>query len=619
MITIDYNDNLGKFVLKIQTSDSEEFQDIILFCRQNRLHFLEDLKCWAIDYSAIEETLIFLSRTDFIFNQTYACIQELKTIENSYAKETKFFRDLQFDSSVLAPDIKLFNFQIDGISWALKRSRVYIADDPGLGKTLESLCVFATQYKSNLVNSLFLIVRNGLAYTWFVEILLKLSLFIEQDILLISNENKTKIFDQAQDKKIIIVPNHLLADILVSYRSDSKKLKKLSKLHWRKPFVDIKKEWNKKNICLIVDEAHEFKDSKSLRSKALLSIKQFFDYRISLSATPAINYFEDWWMGLHLLDASILPMSHNVFKLKIAKSIGDKYNRFSINSYNIDEIKKVKLLMSRYVLKRLKSDIPEMKTKQIIKPIYLQMSKLHRELYIKFFKNEILKLEEEFDKINYKLIFQKFPYFLQIVDNPELLRNKVVNDEFIKLLDKWKPEKDDIRISYLDEALNIYIKQDNDKILIFDTHPITLNYLNKRYSQYNPVIIHGQLKDTQKDRQYKQDLFNDKDSDCKLFLLQTAIGGAGFNFHYACHREIFYSLPHDATLVAQAKDRIFRITSEYDSIVEMLLLDHSIDMSRYQLVNNRISLNNEFLSQTFDEERLTQLLNGSNTFFSSLY
>jgi superfamily II DNA or RNA helicase len=402
----------------------------------------------------------------------------------------------------------------------------------------------------------------------------------------------------------------LLGDIFASYKKVDKSIKKLSSLHWNKPFVDIKEKWNKNNIALIIDESHELKSTKAVRTKALLAHKDYFNYRYLLSATPAINKFEDWWTGMFILDKGVIQFSENAFKIYIANDIGDNYSIFNIRTYNKRHINDVKSKLQMHVLKRLKKDLPEVKTKQIIKPIYLRMTQKQYELYRSFIHNEVVRLKEEFDTITARLIFQKYPYLVQIIDNPMLLVDKVENDEVNNKLRKWKFEED-ARLVYLKSTLEDYIDNLNEKVIIFDNHPVTLSKLADMFSKYNPLVLHGQLKDDAKERQRKIDLFNDKKSLNKLFLISTQIGGAGLNLHYACRRIIFYTLPNDATLTRQAQDRIYRVTSEHDSIVEMLIFDHSIDLIRYNRNISRIELNDNFLNKPLSDDEINRLFLGA--------
>jgi len=302
-------------------------------------------------------------------------------------------------------------------------------------------------------------------------------------------------------------------------------------------------------------------------------------------------------------------MSENAFKIYISKEIGNKWSMYNINTYDEKKINEVRKRFDPHVLKRLKRDLPEVKTTQTVKPIYLRMNDKHTKLYQSFIQNEVLKLADEFDSITLRLIFQKFPYLIQIVDNPALLEGKVINKDVNEKLNKWK-SSDDCRVDYIKNALSSYIGDLDEKVIIFDNHPKTLNMLGDLFKKYDPLIVHGEMKDSKEDRWNKQKLFNDKKSKHKLFLLNTSIGGAGWNLHEACRRIIFYTLPYDATLTRQALDRVWRVNSEYDSIVEILLLDHSLDNIRYKRNMSRVQLNDTILNKDLTEDEIKKLFLG---------
>ncbi len=610
MYKIDFK--YGSFVISIHIDkfDNDTFETYVSFLKSIYISWDKNICFWKVPYNRIDEVLMWFEKKDYDYMLTSLAKEKFDEFKkNNFLPETKFYRNVDVDFSVLK-NCTLFDYQKVGVKWLLQRSRAYLADDAGLGKTIQCIAVISQLYKENKIDSAFIVVRNGLTYNWFREICTYSNEFSEKDIVVIDNKNKIRIFNSVTDKKIIIVPNHLLGDVFASYKKNYDSVKKLSDLKWNKDLVDIKKEWNKNSIALIIDEAHELKNTKAVRTKAIISHKDMFEYRYLLSATPAINRFEDWWSGLHILDKSILSYSENAFKIYISNDIGNKFSLYSIITYNQQRINEVKDKISTYVLKRVKKDLPEVRTKQIIKPIYLAMTYKQQDLYDSFIRNEVIRLKKEYDIITRNLILQKFPYLIQIIDNPELLLGKVQNPDVEYKLLKWKFEED-TRLIYLKNALEDYIENLQEKVIVFDNHPLTLNKLSELFKKYNPLLLHGQLNESSLQRQEKIDLFNDKNSKYKLFLISTQVGGAGLNLHHACRRIIFYTLPYDATLTRQAQDRVYRITSEFDSIVEMLVIDNSIDTIRYTRNVSRIELNDAFLNKELSDKELDELFSGA--------
>jgi hypothetical protein len=325
-----------------------------------------------------------------------------------------------------------------------------------------------------------------------------------------------------------------------------------------------------------------------------------------LSATPAINGFEDWYSQMNILDNSIIPLSENKFKMDIARTIGTDYDPYKITSYKPERLKEYVNSFKVWVTKRIKSELPEMKTKQFIKPIYFEMSDTHIKLYNIVREVYIKKAKEEGGTIQYKDIENKYPYLMMVIDNPSLLvsRIKEESDTAFKILDnllnKWKLE-DYNKLDYLDDFLKDKIENQNEKVIIFDTHPLTLDQVYDRYKSYNPLIIHGRLKQSNEERQNIVDLFNDKDSKNKLILLNVQTGGTGLNLQKSCNTIIYYNLPYDTTLTRQSLDRTYRITSTRDSFVEILCYGKSFDEIRMKKNLKRID-DNDYIFKNDTEE-----------------
>jgi len=255
-----------------------------------------------------------------------------------------------------------------------------------------------------------------------------------------------------------------------------------------------------------------------------------------------------------------------------------------------------------------KSSLPEMKYKQIVKPIYLKMNDLQRKLYETFTQEEVFRIENEYDSISLKLIFEMYPYFMQVIDNPFLLKGKIFDEKFDKLLNRWKFENDP-RIEYLDNALKEYIDNVGGKVVLFDGHPTTINMLGERYKKYNPLLIHGKLGDNETIRNEKEELFNDLNSKHKLLIANPKMV-VGLNLNKGSNVIIFYTDPNDALLHEQAMERVSRIDNTRDSLVIHLILDDTFDVLRYKTNTGEIKFNSEFLTKSLNKQELKNLLSG---------
>jgi len=570
------------YVLKLtRFVDREDFTNLNSNLKPLYLFYKPEHRGWLINKNKVSDVYDYLIMNlklnvqkdeDIIISSTG------REIEIDNLEKTKFLRNSNFNENVLR--VKLFNYQKEDVLWLLKRNRGFIASDPGVGKTIESIATFSQLKHENKIDSIFIIVKNNLTYHWYREILQYSFLYSENDILIINNKNKKNFFEK-DIPEIVICPNHILKDV-VQHLPNS-----------------LKKIWNKNNICLIIDECHEFKNSKAKKTESLLSILNNFEYRYLLSATPAINAFEDWYMQMSILDSYIINMTEKKFKMDIASSMGTDYDPYKITSYKKDRLLYYIDSFKPWVIKRIKSDLPEMKTKQFVKPIYFEMSDAHKKLY-EIIKNVyIKKAKEEGNTIKYEDIENKYPYLMMVIDNPSLLTYKIKEDSdtTFKILDtmleKWKIENYS-KLDYLDDFLHNKIENENEKVIVFDTHPLTLNQLYDRYSKYKPLMIHGKLNLSNEQRQEIVDKFNDNKSEHKLILLNVQTGGTGLNLQKSCNTIIYYNLPYDTVLYRQSLDRTHRISSTRDSFVEILCYGDTFDEIRM----------NKNLERVYDNDNL---------------
>ena len=589
MLRIEEVDDKNYLLKLTRFIDREDFIEINSQLKSLYVFYNAKEKGWVVTKNKISDLYDYLTMK--LKMEVDISNIELPEKNNTEVKvlKTTFTRSSKFDDNVL--QVKLYDYQREDVLWLLKRSRAMIASDPGTGKTIESIAVFSQLKKEGKIDSVFMLVKNNLTYHWYREILEYSSLYTEKDILIITNKNKKNFFN-SDVPEIVICPNHIFKDVVQSIPSN----------------ISFKDLWFKKSICLIIDECHEFKNMKAKKTESLFSILDNFNYRYLLSATPAINGFEDWYSQMNILDNSIIPLSENKFKMDIARTIGTDYDPYKITSYKPERLKEYVNSFKVWVTKRIKSELPEMKTKQFIKPIYFEMSDTHIKLYNIIREVYIKKAKEEGGTIQYKDIENKYPYLMMVIDNPSLLvsRIKEESDTAFKILDnllnKWKLE-DYNKLDYLDDFLKDKIENQNEKVIIFDTHPLTLDQLYDRYKSYNPLIIHGRLKQSNEERQNIVDLFNDKDSKNKLILLNVQTGGTGLNLQKSCNTIIYYNLPYDTTLTRQSLDRTYRITSTRDSFVEILCYGKSFDEIRMKKNLKRID-DNDYIFKNDNEEIL---------------
>ena len=619
MFLIEYNETTDKFNLFFQDISREDFEYHVNLLKSLYMTFSKTNRVWEYDVKRADEFQLWFNKHNIETTYSQKAIDKVNEIKQSYRQsELVIDRHIKFDESILTPGTKLFEFQKEDIKYCLYRNRVWNCNDAGLGKSLESIFYFTTLYIQNKIDKILIVPPIGMSYHWKYEILKFVTVFKEEDIAIIENKNKLNIFAENIDKKIIIISNHLLADAILYYKKEIRKSRSKKWVRWKK-FVDVKQEWNAKNLFLLVDESHSMKRTGSDKTKAMQSILSDFDYRSFCTATPFINKYEDVFSNATMLDRSLIPMSENAFKIWVSEVLilnqtkGEfsnkvEYNIIAYNPKNVSII--LENLKNTLFLKRNKEDIPEMKTKRFVKTIYLNMTALQKELYYAILKEELQKLEQEYDKITWKLVLNKLHLIYACIDAPEILKKNVYdNDKINQILNSWSREKDP-KLQMLDYKINEYVNENDEKLIVFCQHPYNLDMFYERYKKYNPIVIHGSTEGKDKEllREEKRVRFN-TDKNCKLAFLSFMTSSAGGNWNGQCHRSIHYSISNDATWGRQSLDRTARINSTEDSLIEIFCMPETIDKLRYERSMNRMDLNDKLGKEISDEE-LKNLLRG---------
>ena len=611
MYIIDYQNNDFNVDIKIvDNEDKEAFQDAVNYLKYHFLYFSSDIKKWSISSSRIDEILSWFNRHDKNYKITDKAISIL---ENKHNKkfEVEFFNNKQFNYNILRKEKRndLKEFQKEEILWRLSRNRYLDALDTGLGKTLINSCVFSQLYYENIIDSVLIICPLGLEYQWKYEILDWIKLFKEKDFFIINNKNKYRAFSRNKNKKIIIIQSHIFKDVILSYKSNYEFGKSAKKIRW-KEFCNISKEWEKKNTFVLIDESSDFRHTNTIKTKALNSVKNQFQYRAELSASPFINRVNDAYFQINFLDESIINMSEKAFVLYLAEDLWDnRFGRYNIKSYNAESVNKFYESISNVFRRKLVSEIPEMKARRIIKPVHIEMNELQAKIYRAVVEEEIYKIEEEFDRITWGIVLNKFNAISKAIDNPFLCKNELISNSLIGLLNKWTL-KEDYKFNFLKNQIKRYIDDYGEKLIVYGVHPKTLDMLANEFESYNPLIIHGELKvdDKQKDREEKRNLFNNDDN-YKILFASALASARGINLQKKCRRIFVYEIPNDAEKFFQLSGRTARIDSIQDSIIEVPVTLNTINVVQFNRADSRINLNNR-ISKEISKEELKNLLRG---------
>jgi SNF2 family DNA or RNA helicase len=159
---ITYNNN--RFEIKIKSNDRDEFSDYIDFLQSIFIAWDKTVKVWHYKVERFKEMQLWYERRNIDVSYCDKCFEIYNEYEKTFIPKVKFRRNVELDFSILNEGINLFEFQKKGVEFCLSRSRSFLGDSAGVGKTIQSIFIFSQLYKEGKVNGIFIVVKTGLSY-----------------------------------------------------------------------------------------------------------------------------------------------------------------------------------------------------------------------------------------------------------------------------------------------------------------------------------------------------------------------------------------------------------------------------------------------------------------------
>ncbi|CAD8095659.1 unnamed protein product [Paramecium sonneborni] len=311
-------------------------EDVKSFIKQNNGYFqnLDGEKGWIIPIGNYQNLITSLrqQQTEVVIKQLPQLLQKL---QNLNMKEIKYFDNgqlitLKYDNQICYEKIDktlhetLYQYQRDCVKQGLKfNGRILIADDMGVGKTVQSLAL-ASMYRQNW--PLLIMCPSPLRLNWQDEIIHWLK--IHKTEIQIINCGKEGI---RMNAKIVIVSYDICAKIKENLMN------------------------RKFSIC-IADECHYLKSSQAIRSQACVPILRQCMQTILLTGTPALAKPKDLFNLLNI----IRPDIFGNFKEFGYRYCDPKLSRFTkgIDFDGASNLKELHFLLTNYIMiRRLKKDV----------------------------------------------------------------------------------------------------------------------------------------------------------------------------------------------------------------------------------------------------------------------
>ena len=240
--------------------------------------------------------------------------------------------------------IQPYPYQLEGIARGLQLKRFMNTDEPGLGKTLQSIATI------NLANAFpcLVVCPSSLKINW------------EREWHKFTDKKAMVLSDKVRDTWPFFWQTNMYQVFIVNYES----LKKYFVQHIKKSErFTLRDVTFKQNIhvfkSIIVDESHRCKSSATQQSKFVKGISEGKEYRIELTGTPVVNRPKD-----------LIPQLSILGKMEEFGGYKHFVNRFCAGTNEASNLKELNaLLWQKCMFRREKAmvlkDLPD-KIRQVL-------------------------------------------------------------------------------------------------------------------------------------------------------------------------------------------------------------------------------------------------------------
>lgn len=527
--------------------------------------------------------------------------------------------------------------------YALKRAlsndniRYILADEVGLGKTIEAGLILKELKIRGLIKRILIITPKGLVMQWKEELREKF------------NEEFNIILPQYFDSlKKIYGDGNIWAkfDQVITSHDSVKPVE--NRAGWTKEKIDLLNNERFVNLILsgwdliIIDEAHRLSGSSSdvARYKLGKALSSAAPYLLLLTATPHQGKSDSFLRLLRFLDEEAFPNEKAITKEVVSpyvirtgkrEAIDFDGNKLFKNRYT--KIIKIKWT-ERHELQRLLYEKvtdyvargynrAEKERKNYIGFLMVLMQRLvtsstrairefiERRIEIlnnQYFDNEKCDIEDIYDGYGEEMLEELIATTsFDVKSEIEELK------EILAIAQQAEYQFIDAKLEVLyDIIFKIRMEESEAKFLIFTEFIGTQNYLNEMLSKkgYKVVLLNGSM-----DMDERKKVLTDFKEAADI-LISTDAGGEGLNLQF-CHIVINYDMPWNPMKIEQRIGRVDRIGQQRDVLVFNFVLEDTVENRVREILEEKLQI----IYKEFGVDKLSDVLDSfeSGVDFTDVY
>jgi len=525
--------------------------------------FVELTGEWFVPYSMLNKLRVkgILSRFGFVKlpPPTVSPYNKTKQIERFISSLMPFHEMV----SEMGWSIQPRPYQNTAIDFMLTRKRVVLGDDMGLGKTLSS--IFSVE-----LGGLFpcvVVCPSSVKYHWMNS---WQSLNPERKLQVL--ESGTKLDDSADV--------HIINYEILGSKAPTKSNK-------RGYSVQLKFPQLRDNRCIIIDELHFVKNSKSIRTEACRMTARNSEFRFGLTGTMIENSPKELTTPLGIIGVfNELFSSWESFIIKYCNGKRTPFGWDAKGSSNESELNMI--LRTNIYLRREKSevmmDLPDYQVTVHDMPLK------HRKEY-ETAKTDILEFLERNGR--------------EITDSDQRAQYILLKTTLKRLSIKSK-------LSGIEQWIKDFLEASDGKLVVFGIHSEPLRYLARKF---NGILIDGSLNAPNKAKAIKK--FTESDNRIVFGNIQ-AMGTGTDGLQHVSKVAAFIELPEKPSTYEQAVSRLHRSGQRESVSVNLLISLSTVDTVSWATIQRKMKATeainkgiDNFETVDFDTMLINQLTNDS--------
>lgn len=554
------------------------------------------------EYGHFEQVQLFssLDKIEILSREEFDFIpgnyQNIELINQAYFLDMKHGNDLIM--SLARGRVAIEDYQLEPVvkSFAMKNPRMLIADDVGLGKTVEAGLILNELISRNMGERVLVVAPASLTAQWKNELKDKFDLHFDIYNYDNINEIRQNIPSGANPWSY---RNKIIASIDYLKRDDIKY--QLKNIHFD---------------CVIIDECHYLSESgyfnkvsRTARSRFGQFIAERCDSLILLSATPHNGNSRAYYSLISLLNGFLAPDESMLDGQKLSKYVirrlkrdihdseGNPYfkNR-NIHDVNVnfnEQEKAIYQSVTNYVKKRYEKAQKALdgSGRQQLNAIAFAMLSLRKRLISSSYALKC-SLENRLNALDYgstveidNAILNETQTFTE--NEIEEIESQVLSQVYYDDAKRLEAEKNALRKmiaevskitqqndSKLAKLIGI-LREFDQNVIVFTEYRDTQTYLLEALKEQGFKTVHINGKMSQESRREQIDIFNT--SKDPLILVATDAASEGLNLQDNCHTLINYELPWNPNRLEQRNGRVDRWGQLHDVHIHNFYLDDTLE------------------------------------------